>query len=127
MSGEGLIAEPRAVHPTEGHARLAELMHRGSEFFGCDVAILGGAKVSDKIEVIQNLMKVVDRLMIGGAMAYTFLRARSIGILLQSGNLFDHLTVRQNVRLKMSLAGQNDDARVDDQHALRRHRGRCLG
>src|SRR5579872_3617928 len=40
------------------------------------IAILGGAKVSDKIEVIQNLMKVVDRLMIGGAMAYTFMRAK---------------------------------------------------
>jgi enoyl-[acyl-carrier protein] reductase II len=43
MSGEGLIAEPRAVHPSEGHARLAELMHRGTEFLGCDVAIMGGA------------------------------------------------------------------------------------
>jgi len=39
------------------------------------VAIIGGAKVSDKIEVIKNLLTVVDRLMIGGAMAYTFLKA----------------------------------------------------
>jgi putative ABC transport system ATP-binding protein len=39
-------------------------------------------------------------------------RARSIGILLQSGNLFDHLTVEQNVRLKMRLAGQDDGDRV---------------
>jgi phosphoglycerate kinase len=42
------------------------------------VALLGGAKVSDKIEVIQNLIKVVDKLLIGGAMAYTFMRAQGL-------------------------------------------------
>ena len=40
------------------------------------VALLGGAKVSDKIEVIENLIQVVDTLLIGGAMAYTFMRAK---------------------------------------------------
>ena len=46
------------------------------------VAVLGGAKVSDKINVINNLLDKVDTLIIGGGMAYTFLKAQgySIGI-----------------------------------------------
>jgi phosphoglycerate kinase len=45
------------------------------------VAVLGGAKVSDKIEVVQNLMKLADAMLIGGAMAYTFLKSqgRNVG------------------------------------------------
>jgi phosphoglycerate kinase len=44
------------------------------------VTILGGAKVSDKIGVIRNLLPKVDTLLIGGGMAYTFLQAQGIGI-----------------------------------------------
>src|SRR6266705_5193122 len=44
------------------------------------VAILGGAKVSDKIEVVENLMKIADAMLIGGGMAYTFFKARGIAV-----------------------------------------------
>ena len=44
------------------------------------VAILGGAKVSDKILVIENLLKIADVVIIGGAMAYTFLKVQGHGI-----------------------------------------------
>ncbi|HEY2990351.1 MAG TPA: phosphoglycerate kinase [Candidatus Binatia bacterium] len=44
------------------------------------VAILGGAKVSDKIGVIKNLMPKLDGLLIGGGMAYTFLQAKGVAI-----------------------------------------------
>jgi len=44
------------------------------------VAIIGGAKVSDKIDVIQNMLAKVDRLIIGGAMAYTFFKARGVPV-----------------------------------------------
>jgi len=55
------------------------------------VAILGGAKVSDKIGVIENLLDKVDRIIIGGAMAYTFLKGKgkSIGNSLCENDFID--------------------------------------
>ena len=50
------------------------------------VAILGGAKVADKIEVVRNLLARVDTLLIGGGMSYTFLKARGLEI---GDSLFD--------------------------------------
>ena len=54
------------------------------------VAILGGAKVSDKLNVINNLLTKVDTLIIGGGMAYTFLAAKGYGI---GSSLFDETKV----------------------------------
>jgi phosphoglycerate kinase len=44
------------------------------------VAVLGGAKVSDKIEVVENLMKIADAMLIGGGMAYTFLKSQGLPV-----------------------------------------------
>ena len=56
---------------------LGRVLHSPERPF---VAILGGAKVSDKLEVIQNLLPRVDALLIGGAMAYTFFKARGLPV-----------------------------------------------
>ena len=60
-----------------------ELTYLGKAVLNPDhpyVAILGGAKVADKIEIITNLLKLVDTLIVGGGMAYTFLRARGVAV-----------------------------------------------
>jgi phosphoglycerate kinase len=80
-STEGIVH-----HVTEAAAGL--LMAREVEYLGRVleqperpfVAVLGGAKVSDKLEVIENLIPRVDALLIGGAMAYTFFKAQGVPV-----------------------------------------------
>jgi len=65
-----------------GYLVMAELKHLRPLLSGAKkpyLALLGGAKVSDKIKVIEQLMARVDALLVGGAMAYTFLAAKGIG------------------------------------------------
>jgi phosphoglycerate kinase len=69
------------------------------------LAVLGGAKVSDKITVIRNLLQLVDAVMIGGAMAYTFLRARGV----KTG---DSLVEEEHLSLAGELLQQADDREV---------------
>jgi len=66
------------------------------------VAILGGAKVSDKIGVIRNLLKLCDRVLIGGAMAYTFFLARG-------GRVGNSLVEADKVDLARELLQQGGD------------------
>ncbi len=72
---------------------LDGLMHDTKKPF---LAILGGAKVSDKIPVIQNLMNHVDGFIIGGGMAYTFLKAQGMEI---GKSLVDESKVHQAAKL----------------------------
>ncbi len=84
----------RAHASTEGVTRFLKpsvagyLMQKEIEYLGRAVgnparpymAILGGAKISGKIDVIQNLMPKVDALVIGGGMAFTFIRAQGLEV-----------------------------------------------
>ena len=75
------------------------------------VAILGGAKVSDKLEVIQNLIPRVDALLIGGAMAYTFFKARGLNVgkslveddLLDAAREVEEMARKRNLRFELPL------------------------
>lgn len=74
------------------------------------VALLGGAKVSDKIGVITNLLEIVDHILIGGAMAYTFLKAKGIPIgnsLVEEDRLGDAQAMLDKAQGKILLPGDH--------------------
>jgi 3-phosphoglycerate kinase len=76
------------------------------------VVILGGAKVSDKIDVIDSLMKTADKFLIGGAMAYTFLKSQGVEV----GNSrveADKLEVAKNILQNAQKKGINIILPVD--------------
>lgn len=72
----------------KGHTAVGFLMEKEIEFLGGAVenpkkpyvAILGGAKVSDKIAVIENLIEKADKILIGGGMMFTFLKAKGLSV-----------------------------------------------
>ena len=75
------------------------------------VAILGGAKVSDKIGVIQNLMNKVTTLLVGGGMAYTFLKAQGFEVgksLVEEDQIRFSLDLLDNARGKMNFILPSD-------------------
>jgi phosphoglycerate kinase len=106
----------RAHASTEGithyvkHAAAGLLMEKELSYLGVAlgkpehpfVAILGGAKVSDKIGVIDNLLGKVDAILIGGGMAYTFLRAKGQ----QTGKSLVEADKIETARLALEKAGE---------------------
>ncbi|MDZ7801637.1 MAG: phosphoglycerate kinase [Trueperaceae bacterium] len=111
-------AAHRAHASTEGVARhlpgaVGRLMEREIDVLGRLITdperpfkvILGGAKVSDKIGVIENLLTTVDELFVGGAMAYTFFAARG-------GRVGDSLVERDRLEQASALMQQASDAGV---------------
>ena len=111
-STEGVVRQIK--ESAAGLLMAAELEHLGRVLEHPDkpfVAILGGAKVSDKLEVIENLIPRVDALLIGGAMAYTFFKARHLPVgtslveddLLQAAREIEERAKARNLRLELPV------------------------
>ena len=97
---EAMEGKPRVV----GHLVAKEIEYLSDAISSPKrpfVAILGGAKVSDKINVINNLLNICDSILIGGAMAYTFSLARD-------GKVGDSLVERDKVELAKELIAKSN-------------------
>ncbi|MFG0262399.1 MAG: phosphoglycerate kinase [Novipirellula sp. JB048] len=98
---EAMAGKPRVV----GHLVAKEIAYLTDAISNPKrpfVAILGGAKVSDKINVIKNLLGICDTILIGGAMAYTFSLAKG-------GNVGDSLVEKDKVDLAKELLAMGGD------------------
>jgi len=82
---------------------MDKVLHESKKPF---VAIMGGAKVSDKILVIENLLDIVDSLIIGGGMTYTFLKA-------QGGNIGNSLVEEDKLDLALSILAKAKEKNVE--------------
>ncbi len=109
-STEGIVHHVKEA--AAGLLMARELEYLGRVLHGPDrpfVAILGGAKVSDKLEVIESMVPRVDALLIGGAMAYTFLKSRGLPVgrslveddLLDEAQRIDGLAQQRGVRFEL--------------------------
>lgn len=103
----------RVAHHFPGKAVAGYLMKKELDYLGAAlfnpsrpfVAIIGGAKISGKIDVLVNLMERVDRLIIGGAMAFTFLKA-------QGGSIGDSLWEEDRLEMAHQLLSKTSEGKV---------------
>ena len=86
------------------------------------VTILGGAKISDKIEMIENLIESVDGLLIGGGMAYTFLKAMELQI---GDSIVEPDRLELASELLKRAADRNLDICLPDDHVIGRELNPC--
>ena len=103
---------PLVADAAAGLLMASELEHLGALLAAPErpfTAVLGGAKVSGKLEVIENLLGRVDALLVGGAMAYTFFRARGLPVggslvepdLLDATRRVERVAAERGVRLEL--------------------------
>ncbi len=116
---EAMVGKPRVV----GHLVAKEIAYLKDAISNPErpfIAILGGAKVSDKINVINNLLGICDKIIIGGAMAYTFSLA-------QGGKVGNSLVERDKVDLAKQLIAKGGDKLVlpIDTHCGDKFSGDC--
>jgi len=104
-----------------GFLMQKELESLGHALEGADrpyVAIVGGAKISDKIDLIENFLSIADDILIGGAMAYTFLRARGLPT---GKSLVEEDRVSLATEVLRSAQDRGRQIRLPDDHIVARN------